>query len=296
MQEPYIVHKTLIEQQAWLNWVDNLTSATHVASTTEVYEQLNHAVARRTNKNKQGVLFSGGIDSAVIAVLLKELKVDVQLFVVAVNGFPTAESEDLKTARQVSNILGLPLEECIVSLEEFEDALISTIKILPESCHDAVNVGIACVELIGIRKMIEQGIVDVWSGLGSEEIFAGYKRHRDAKDISNACVDGLKMMWHQDILREFAIESALKCHMNTPFLDEEVVRTALSVSPEMKVKDGHVKYVLRAAFEHKLGTAAWIPKRAAQYGSRTDLAITHLARKSGFKSKTDYIRHISNNI
>jgi len=42
----------------------------------------------------------------------------------------------------------------------------------------------------------------VLSGLGSEEIFAGYQRHKEALNINKECLHGLRMMYERDLYRD----------------------------------------------------------------------------------------------
>jgi asparagine synthase (glutamine-hydrolysing) len=134
----------------------------------------------------------------------------------------------------------------------------------------------------------------LFSGLGSEELFAGYHRHRLAKDKQGECWQGLLNMYERDLLRDSAVASAARVSLITPFLDERLIATAMRIPAKHKMSDEHSKLILRQAAQD-LGLPkefAWRGKKAAQYGSRLDKAISKLARKKGFKLKKDYLKSL----
>jgi asparagine synthase (glutamine-hydrolysing) len=134
----------------------------------------------------------------------------------------------------------------------------------------------------------------LFSGLGSEELFAGYQRHKLAKDKQAECWQGLLNMYERDLLRDNAISSATKVALLTPFLDEQLISAAMRVPAKYKIDDSGSKLILREiAQDLRLPKdIAWRGKRAAQYGSRLDKAIDKLARKNGFKLKKDYLNNL----
>jgi asparagine synthetase B (glutamine-hydrolysing) len=152
------------------------------------------------------------------------------------------------------------------------------------------------------------------AGLGSEEIFAGYDRHEKALEqggndaLHNECLAGLKKMYQRDLRRDTLIPQALGVTAATPFLDTALVRFALSIPPELKINsektftgklqgdvDGEKRYkklILRQTAE-KMGLPrdiAFRPKRAAQYGSRTNNALTALRKRAGCRDKEEYLK------
>jgi asparagine synthase (glutamine-hydrolysing) len=139
----------------------------------------------------------------------------------------------------------------------------------------------------------------VFSGLGAEEIFAGYERHigYDKKDYSHVqeeCWKGLLSMYQRDFLRDFSIAKKYKAELRTPFLDLELIKEAMKIPAELKINKECKKLILREAAEDMgLGEEySWRKKLAAQYGARTTKAIQKLARKAGFKYKKDYLKSL----
>ena len=87
--------------------------------------------------------------------------------------------------------------------------------------------------------------------------------------------------------------SSLNMKVLFPFLDFNVIKTAMGLPPELKLKDQHKKYVLRLiAKDFSLPEKiVWRPKKAAQYGSRIDKIISSLAKQQGL-SKKEFIKSL----
>jgi asparagine synthase (glutamine-hydrolysing) len=139
----------------------------------------------------------------------------------------------------------------------------------------------------------KDGVKILFSGLGSEEIFAGYERHK-VKDVNQECWRGLGLMWDRDMVRDFAIANKLNIELRTPFLDSEVIKAAMQIPGNKKLNKRGNKLILREiASDLGLGEFAFRKKVAAQYGSNIDRAILKLAKKKGFKFKKDSLQSFS---
>ena len=102
-------------------------------------------------------------------------------------------------------------------------------------------------------------------------------------------------MWHRDLLRDFKIAKYLGLELKTPYMDLEVIKTAMNINPMYKIDKINKKIILREIAEDFGLDAefAWRKKKAAQYGSKFDRAILKLAKKHGFKFKADYLNSFS---
>lgn len=140
----------------------------------------------------------------------------------------------------------------------------------------------------------EQGISIFFGGLGSEEVFAGYQEHALAEDVNEACWKGLSgRLYERDFTRDAALGKALNVQVRCPFLDDDVIVTAMGIPGERKIVGEHKKAILREIAE-ELGLPreiAWRKKMAAQYGSGFDKALERLAKKSGMK-KSEYAKNL----
>ena len=88
-----------------------------------------------------------------------------------------------------------------------------------------------------LEKSKEDGCKVIFSGLGSEEIFAGYDRHKLSHDINKECLYGLIKIYERDLYRDDVITMYSNLELRLPFLDKKLVSYALNISPKLKIKD-----------------------------------------------------------
>jgi asparagine synthase (glutamine-hydrolysing) len=301
MEEFYVHDESLISKPGWESKIKHIQSSIleEIDDRTEarrlIVQELQRAVEQRIpGKEKFGIMFSGGVDSSLIALVAKKAG---KGFTCCTLGFQDGESkepEDVEYAIKAADKLGLKLRSRVLSLGEAEALIKKTVKILGPELNNVVNVGVGGVVLGCIEMAKEDGVSCLFSGLGSEELFAGYHRHKLAKDRQAECWQGLLGMYERDLLRDNAIAKATKTTVLTPFLDEQLIAAAMVVPARFKMDDEHSKLILREAAE-ELGLSpevAWRGKRAAQYGSRLDKAIAKLAHMSKFKYKKDYLKSL----
>ncbi|MFH1510456.1 MAG: diphthine--ammonia ligase, partial [Candidatus Woesearchaeota archaeon] len=130
----------------------------------------------------------------------------------------------------------------------------------------------------------------IFSGLGSEELFAGYERHRNSLDINQECISGLLKMYERDLYRDDVVTMYNGLELRTPFLDTKLVDYSLKI-PAGKKLGSEDKLVLRSVARN-IGIPEFISgrkKRAAQYGSNFLKGIDKLSRRSGHKTKSSYL-------
>lgn len=257
----------------------------------EVKRVLIATIKRLLPTQKFGILFSGGIDSTIISQVCKIAGGNFNCYTVGFRDELIGIPEDIKYAEIVSRQLMFPLTKRIYSLKESEEIIGKVVKLVKP---DIVNVGVGAVEYAAITLAKADGITSLFSGLGSEEIFAGYQRHAMAKDVQNECWNGLHMMYERDLVRDMAISKHFGIKFIAPFLDPDMIRTAMQVPCEWKLDGEKNKLILREAAV-ELGIPeefAFRKKKAAQYGSNFDKAIAKLAKKAGFEQKGEYIRSL----
>ncbi|HHE36482.1 MAG TPA: hypothetical protein ENL16_01555 [Candidatus Woesearchaeota archaeon] len=241
-----------------------------------------------------GLMFSGGVDSSLIAMIARKAGKDVVCYTVGFHEGASKEPEDVVWAVRTAKELGVRIKTRIFDLKEAEALIRRTVRILGAQLNNVVNVGVGAVELACIEMAKEDDVKYLFSGLGSEEVFAGYQRHMDAGNRQAECWRGLIGMYERDLLRDVRIATSGGISFLTPFLDKSLIAVAMRIPAELKIDKRGLKIILREAAED-LGLpvdVAWRKKRAAQYGSRLDKAISKLARKKGFMYKKDYLKSL----
>lgn len=293
-------------KEAWEELINSLKTKEELSkeSKTNIIKEL----AERTEKTilsqakvaltkgKIGVLFSGGVDSTLISYVLKKHDIPFKTITIGFWDEDQKLPEDILESREPAKELDFDHKEIILSFKDMEEIFEETVKLLGPNLANAVNVGVGSVEVAGINEFlkIDKDITQIFGGLGSEELFAGYKRHEDASDKHEECWAGLKSMFNRDLLRDSAISNHLNIEFYTPFLDKELISFAMNIPIEYKINDSMKKIIIResAMFLGLPEKFAFRPKRAAQYGARTDNALAKLARQNGFKYKKDYIKSL----
>ena len=279
----------LIMESAWQKHVATLPSPAPVKTLNEalqlVQQELSAAVKKRISDHHFGILFSGGVDSALLATLAKQHTDNFTCYTVGVEG-----AKDLAAAKTLAKIMNFPLKTDVLTLDEVEFLLKKVIRILP--MKDTVNIEIALTGLAAIELAKHNNDTVLFSGLGAEEIFAGYQRHAEAKDVNKECWAGLKKMWRKDLLRDFSIATTTKVTVLTPFLDPSLITAAMRIPGQWKIKNNDRKIILQQVAS-ELGIPkefAFRRKLAAQYGSSISKALTILAKKKGFAYKQEYLQ------
>jgi len=275
----------MISEKAWKKHIASLKTKKKY-SKADLKKAIIDAVVSRIPKKKFGILFSGGIDSSLIAFIAKKHKAKFICYAVGLEN-----AADIEAAKKAAKLMKINLKFKVFSLEEAARVIKKTVKIVGT---DTVKVGVGSVVVAGMELAKKDKVDFLFGGLGSEEIFAGYERHVAVKDINKECWRGLKAMWQRDLVRDFAIAEKMKFKTATPFLDDDLIKAAMSVDGKKKINKKYKKVILRKIAE-EMGLPkeiAWRKKQAAQYGSKFDRAIYRLARRNGFKFKKDYLNSL----
>src|SRR3989344_5051044 len=160
---------------------------------TNLLKILNNLIEKK--EGTIGIAFSGGVDSAFLSFLCSKLNKKFKLYSVGLEN-----SKDLEHAEKIAFHYKWPIKFKILNLKEAEETIKEVVKILPDP--SVVKVGVACPEYHVLKMAKEDGIKTIITGLGSEEIFAGYERHKLSKDIHKECWTGLKQVYERDLSRD----------------------------------------------------------------------------------------------
>ncbi|MBD3203596.1 diphthine--ammonia ligase [Candidatus Woesearchaeota archaeon] len=250
------------------------------------------AVRIRIPEKKFSLLFSGGIDSVIIAKILKDLGCRFTCYTAGTS----KTSYDIVSAKRAADLLDLDLKYMIVPEEKIKKYLEKIVPLIED--NNVVKVGVALPLFIGCTLAKKDNNKVIFSGSGADELFGGYYRYKNFKNKKNLNKDSysdILKIYEKNTYRDDCITMNNNLELRVPFLDKELVEYALNISPELKIKkikDKMVgKYILR-----KLAVDLNIPeelsfkkKKAAQYGSGFDKAIKKSAKKKGLKKKSEFL-------
>jgi len=254
----------------------------------EAEELFLESLEKRVPDQEVAVLFSGGVDSAVVAAGLKQLEKDFTCYVCGTSPGNTSRPRDVEKARETAEAMDLELDVVEPSLEEVRSRLPELADAI--SSTSPVKLPVA----LTLDFALDGGEKCAFSGLGSEQLYAGYARQQGY--LNRECLSDLRGMFHRDLYRDNIVGFRNGKELRLPFLDHDLVEHALGISPELKRRDGTGKYVLRQVAEN-LGVPeeiVWRDKLAAQYGSNMTKAVRKLAGDHTMEEFTHGLRDRSN--
>jgi len=255
----------------------------------EIKEKFMDAVEKRVPEGDLGLLFSGGLDSTLIAATLQELGKDFTAYTAGIQHGNVNTPRDMDWAGEIAEEMGIELEAYEADLEEVEETLPMLVDWI--SSTSVVKNGVALPFHMALKNSRDSQQV-IMSGLGSEQLYAGYYRQQGY--LNKECLSGLRSLFENDLYRDNVVSFRNGREIRLPFLDHDLIRHALTIPEDYKVKDDYRKYVLRKTAE-KLGVpekVAWRGKTAAQYGSNFDKAIDRLSRDKEFEHKQQYLNSL----
>lgn len=232
---------------------------------------IEESVARLV-RGKTGVMFSGGLDSAVIAFLANRA-CDARGYVIGTMG-----AQDLEWAGKVAADMGLELREKVLGEKDVWDAYDEVKELL--GTDDLLSIELGIPVLLCSRMAKEDGVGTLLCGHGADELFGGYHRYpemfRRGEDVRGMMDRDLRKVLETDVPRGRSIARREGVELAFPFLGERVIGSLGGIKAEKHFSTEERKPVLRA-IARRLGIpedACSRPKKAVQYGSGVHRILT----------------------
>ncbi len=207
---------------------------------------IHQAVRRQVNTELPiGVVFSGGVDSAIILYLANLYHRNVKAYTVG-----SISSEDIVVAKRFCEELGIPLSISHIDQIEIRTAINSFIYITEQ--FEPVDITDAIVVNAAFSMMRRDGIRVALSGDGSDEIFAGYDLFLDTDDPRKMQLHKVNNLHITDLQRVDRVSMWSNIECRVPFLDLDLVNFALAQPIPFLLRNGSTKALLRDAFQHEL--------------------------------------------
>ena len=225
--------------------------------------------------NHVGLVFSGGVDSTIIATLLKKYRqnhdIGITLYTVG-----DKDSKDLKYSKKVAKQLNLPLKSQVIDESNVRDSLTPVLEAIEEA--NLMKVGVGMTLFLASKLTANDGINVVLTGQGADELFAGYNRYLATLKIGGKTglqrelIHDIEFCYDVNLERDAKIANASGVQIRVPYLDEKLINFSLNIPIKYKIdnnEDNLRKRILRdlaidIGIDEKV---AMRPKKAAQYGS-----------------------------
>jgi asparagine synthase (glutamine-hydrolysing) len=259
-----------------------------MASAVEAYRKtLVGAMKKRTQDFQRiGIIFSGGIDSVLIAYLAAKMVPEVICYTCGVAG-----SSDIANARNIADRLDLKLKVCELDQEEVERLIPEVMNVIED--NNAGQVEVALPVYGAVRLAHQDGIKVMLTGQGADELFGGYPWYAKVAEkegyrmLRRHMIEDLLLLYKETLEREDKITMAHSIELREPFLDSEVIRVALAISLRLNIRGAHDSFGKHV--HRKLAQRLGIPKdiayrmkEAAQHGSGMHGMLDAIAKKHGF--------------
>lgn len=255
---------------------------------------------RSQDLSRIGIIFSGGIDSVLVAKITKELVPNVTCYTSGIAG-----SDDIKFSKIIADELDLDLKINELDIKDIENMLPKILNIIETTNTTQAEVSIP---IYGALKLAaKDGLRVVFTGQGADELFAGYPWyvHIFAKygtqKLREYMIQDLLLLYKETLEREDKLAMSNSIEMREPFLDSDVVRTATNIDLNLNLADNNDVFGKRVHRELAIQVGipkyiAYREKQAAQHGAGIHGILSHIAEKNGFTKKMitrEYIESIS---
>jgi asparagine synthase (glutamine-hydrolysing) len=236
----------------------------------QLLDEMQNAVKETVSDKKVGVAFSGGVDSTLLAKLVKDMGYDVHLLTI---GFQ--DSHDINFAKEVNQILNFPHSISEIDPEKFKEV---SQKINQTIKTDNLSWNENSIAFYYVAELAQKNeLKTVVTANGIDELFCGYNSYREAfekgeDEVMKMMNDKLKnekemMVAINAVTAEFGVT------MIQPFLLPNFIEYAKKIPISEKIHgpdDMQRKHSIRElAMDYGIPeVAAKKQKKALQYGSQ----------------------------
>jgi asparagine synthase (glutamine-hydrolysing) len=207
------------------------------------------------------LLLSGGLDSSILACLMKP-----KFSIVTSLG---TDSMDIEYARKIARKYSENHIECVV---DYDDIIMTVPHIVKTfKTFDPLEIRNSAVIYFGLKTSRDQGFMSVVTGDGADELFAGYNYMQRYFSNLEKLQSILEDLWTIMKFSSRKIGESLGVVVNTPYLEKQFYNLATSTGIDEKVGEHDNKkwgkFILRKSFEEELGSTVWRNKMALEQGS-----------------------------
>lgn len=211
----------------------------------EIRRRLEQAVIKRLMADVPvGVYLSGGLDSSLVAALMRPHTVSLHSFTAGMQGAP-----DLLAAREVARFLDTEHHELIYTAEDVKQAVPEVVRQIESFDAPLVR---SAVPMHFVSKLVAEHVKVVLSGEGADELFAGYAYMAElggGARLRKELADITVRLQDTNLQRADRVSMAHGLEARVPFLDTSLVRYVSRLPIELLEPraDRPEKWLLREA-------------------------------------------------
>jgi len=229
-------------------------------------------------KNKKDIclLFSGGIDSAIIAKILLDEKIKFKLYSIGLEN-----SHDEKYSKESASLLSLSkyhkfIKIRLTDIEKFLQKYISL-----TNDHNFVSISYSLPIFILLSIISEKNVV---TGHGADAIFLGFNKDKTTIKINETINTNYKQLIYHLNNFEFVCAEKFNKNLICPYSSKNLLNFVLTLSKNDLFQNNINKYILRKVatninINEKI---AFKPKKAIQYSTNFAKHIRKLINTNQF--------------
>lgn len=201
-----------------------------------------------------GLFLSGGIDSSVIALVMKNLTDKVNTFSI---GFSNSDFDESRYSKLVAEKFGTIHHHFVLEPPKILDLLPNVIKYMDEPCGDQ-----ALLPVYWLSSEAKKYVTVVLSGEGSDEIFGGYEYYKnDNQDMRHEYFSEFFLKNPNETLSGFPLisDDNIRFNLITNFNLQEIVEEMKNFQWYDKLKAGTKKIKNKLRLRQYVDIKSWLP-------------------------------------
>ncbi|MCK4757672.1 MAG: hypothetical protein KAS67_04395 [Thermoplasmata archaeon] len=256
----------------------------------EKIEELHQLILKNLDRELKGrdeaaILFSGGIDSALLAHIMSQNFFKPRLYSM---GFEN--SNDILWSREAAGLLGLSLEQRLINADDVKKAMGQIVNDVGMKNPKWMSVFIPF--FLGFQD-VEEEVVLV--GQGADELFGGYRKYREAgrERASEMMVSDIEDIVEEEAVYYHKVAGHFNKKLLLPYLEPDILEFGRGLPFEYKISGDESKVIIRemGRWTGLPDDIASRPKKAMQYGTGTSKELRKILKKSGMSLK-EYVSGI----
>ncbi|MHA1972172.1 MAG: asparagine synthase C-terminal domain-containing protein [Candidatus Hodarchaeales archaeon] len=258
---------------------------------------LTEVVVLNSKAGSIGLLFSGGLDSSVLAQILVNHVDKEKLKFVTVGRLG---SPDLTNAEEGASSLGVNLHLERITKDNFEVSIRELKKL--KTVRNLGDLTVAIPLYLGMKYLARADHVNtIFLGQGADEIFGGYYKYKlllkqgGEREVIKKMEEDLRQLKQHQMLMESEIANRFGVKLVYPYLEYNVIDLAKSLPFELYFKNESEDKVVRKVFLRKFAKYINLAdhivnkeKKAMQYGSGTVKLLRSYASNRGYRNVRDW--------
>ncbi|MFX1504493.1 MAG: asparagine synthase C-terminal domain-containing protein [Promethearchaeota archaeon] len=264
-----------------------------------IQNKLIEIIGKHRNASSVGLLYSGGLDSSIIAKIMVSILEPTTILLLSVG---LRDSYDIKTAALGSKKLGINLHKCYLT----EDRVMKAIRSLKHLniIQHPVALSIAIPIFLGMQKIANDfDTRTIFLGQGADELFGGYQKYAEiyqsngGEETRKMMNDDLQSLQNDQIISERKIALHFGLDIIYPYLDSSIIKQAKMYPISAHIEQAPQGELIRKALLRKLAQNIGLPleitrqpKKAIQYGSGTVKLIRKIVKSGNYENIAEWFR------